>query len=152
MRTITGFVCLVMAIGAGPAAAQTIDFSGMNVNGTPRVIVTDLSGEETEGRLIVWTPSSIVVDSNGTKRPFTPAEAVRVDRRGDSVKEGFFILAGLGLLGGLISDCPEGRSPCVGHRVAVSMIGMGLWGAIGAGIDALIPGRREIWHASGRKP
>src|SRR5688572_13350246 len=137
MKIITGLVWLGLAIASTPATAQPADFSSMDVSGTPRVIVTDRSGGETTGRLVVWLPSSIVVDTNGAKRSFTPAEAVRIDRRGDSLKQGMIIGAALGTLGGLISDCPQGRASCGGQRVGITLIGMGIWGAIGAGIDAL---------------
>ncbi len=145
MKLITGLMLGGLALAAVPAAAQT-DFSRMDVEGTPRVIVTDLSGNETAGRLVVWTPSSIVVETRGTKRTFTPADAFRIDRRGDSLKTGIIIGAAFGALGGLISDCSKGKSPCRGQRIGLTLTGMGVWGAIGAGIDALIPGRTQWWR------
>lgn len=149
MKLTTGVAFVALVFAAVPAAAQAPDFSGMNVKGTPRVIVTDLSGNETTGRLVVWMPSSIVVDSRGTKRTFTPADAVRIDGRRDSLRNGIIIGAAFGALGGLISDCPKGKSPCGGQRVGLTLAGMGVWGAIGAGIDALIPGRTRLWTRGG---
>jgi hypothetical protein len=146
MKLIAGLILGGLAIAAVPAAAQT-DFSSMDVKGTPRVTVTDLSGEETTGRLVVWIPSSIVVDAGGSKRTFTPTEAVRIEGRRDSLRNGIIIGAALGAVGGLMSDCPKpkGKYPCSVSRVILTLTGMTVWGAIGAGIDALIPGRTRLW-------
>lgn len=147
MKLTTGVMCLGLVFATAPASAQTEDFSGMNVNGTPRVIVTDRSGQETRGRLVSWTASSIVLDTNGTKRTFASGEAVRVDLRGDSLKNGIIIGAAFGSLNGLLAECKGGAGDCGGERVGVTLVSMALFGAIGAGIDALIPGRSPLWRS-----
>ena len=139
-----------LAISAPPAAAQTADFSDMNAKGAPRVIVTDQSGQETRGRLVSWTPAAIVLDANGAKRAYSPGEAVRVDLRGDSVKNGMIIGAAVGGLLGLAVGCPTTGSQaegCAAERVTFALVEAGLFALIGAGIDALIPGRTRLWSA-----
>ena len=96
MKLTTGVAAAAFSLAAFPVGAQPADFSSMDVKGTPSVIVTDRSGNETTGRLVVWTPLSVVVDSKGVKRPFTPAEAVRIDSRRDSLKNGIIIGAAFG--------------------------------------------------------
>jgi hypothetical protein len=133
-------------LAAGLAQAQTTDTPPV-FEGTPRVIVTDGSGKETTGRLIRWTDSAIVLNTGGVERTFSPGEARRVDLRGDSLRNGFLIGAAFGWFGGVIADCPNGSQRCPKTRVAFTILGMATWGAIGAGIDALIPGRSPLWRA-----
>ena len=47
-------------------------------------------------------------------------------------------------------DHDNGRS-CAGAAVALTLIGTGTYAAIGAGIDALIPGRTPIWPGKSGK-
>jgi hypothetical protein len=148
MKLTTAFAVLGLAIAAAPAGAQTADPPPAPLKGTPRVIVTDRMGQEARGRLIKWTGASIVIRTNGGERTYAPGEALRVDLRSDSLKNGFLIGAAVGSLGGLISDCPNAHESCTGERVAFTIVGMAVWGAIGAGIDALIPGRSPLWTAA----
>lgn len=145
-RPATCFAVLCFALAAIPAGAQTAD-NPPQLKGGPRVIVTDRLGQETAGRLVNWTGSSIVIRTNGIERTYASGEAIRVDLRNDSLKNGFLIGAAVGSLGGLASDCPDSRESCAGSRVAFTIVSMGIWGAIGAGIDALIPGRSPLWRA-----
>ena len=141
-RLTLGFV-----LAAGLAQAQTTD-TPPPFDGTPRVIVTDRAGNETTGRLIRWTDSTIVLRTGGVERTFSSGDARRVDLRGDSLRNGFLIGAVFGSLGGLIADCPNASQRCPKTRVAFTILGMATWGAIGAGIDALIPGRSPLWRAA----
>lgn len=81
------------------------------------------------------------------------AGVVRIDRQGDSLKNGAIIGAVIGgvtgaLTAGGLADCPGAHSPCTGARVAGFFIATGVWTAIGVGIDALIPGRTLLWKPS----
>jgi hypothetical protein len=126
------------------ARAQTVNTP--KVKGLPVVYVMDTSGSETKGKLVSWTGSTIVVQTGATMKTFGPGEAARIDLRGDSLKNGALIGAGVGVLfGGLASglDCPD----CGGSRVGIFLFSVGVYAAIGAGIDALIPGRTHLWSA-----
>ena len=137
---------LGFVLAAGLAHAQTTG-TPPPFDGTPRVIVTDRTGNETTGRLIRWTDSTIVLRTRAGERTFPRGEARRVDLRGDSLRNGFLIGAVFGSLGGVIAECPNASQRCPKTRVAFTMLGMATWGAIGAGIDALIPGRSPLWRA-----
>ena len=148
-RTINGVV-LGLVFAAVPAAAQPADFAGIDVKGAPRVIVTDRSGQETSGRLVGWTASSVVLDTNGARRTYLPDEAVRIDLRGDSLKNGAMIGAAVGALAGLSLGCPTAGSRgegCSAERATFVLASAAMYAAIGAGIDALIPGRTRLWHS-----
>jgi hypothetical protein len=134
MKFMPMVVVLTALMFPWPAGAQT-------------VYVTDVSGKETKGRLVSWTGSGIVLQTDKTTKSFAQGEAVRVDLKGDSLKNGALIGAGVGAaIGGLTSglaDC-EG---CHGTRVTLVLVTMGMYSAIGTALDALISGRTPLWRA-----
>ena len=115
--------------------------------GAQTVYVTEASGKETKGRIVSWTDSTIVLQTGKTTKSFAEGEAIRVDLKGDSLKNGALIGAGVGaVMGGLGSsfgDC-EG---CGGVRVTIVLISIGFYSAVGTALDALIPGRTPLWRA-----
>src|SRR5687767_15858858 len=107
--TKTGLLVCACVVAASTAEAQ--DFSSIQLKNLPVVFVEEKSGAETRGRLLSITPAAIAIDVDGSQRTFAPADVVKIDRRGDSLKNGALI---------------------------------------GAGIDALIPGRTRLWPAKPR--
>lgn len=81
---------------------------------------------------------------------FQPSQVRRIQRKGDSLKNGALIglAAGvvMGVLAGGISDCPGESSSCPGSRVAIPLIAAGFYTAVGTGIDAAIQGRTLLWE------
>lgn len=149
MRTPT--VILVLIVAGPTLRAQ--DFSTVQLTGMPTVYVEDRSGHEVEGKLVSLTESALTINLDGVTRTFTPADVTKVDRRGDSLKNGALIGAVIGLFTGLIGDCPStdrnnGSNGCPGARVGYVLGGAAIWAGIGAGIDALIPGRTRLWPAA----
>ena len=137
---------------SAPAMAQTPGAAETRVKGFPIVYVTDPTGREIKGKLVSWNGSTIVIRAGGTDRTFGPGEMVRVDLRGDSLKNGALIGAGFGLFMGAVSsgiaDCPgRGGGGCAGARVGFTLLGTAFYAAIGTAFDALIPGRTPLWHA-----
>jgi len=126
--------------------------------GIETVYVTDDTGSETTGRLLRLTPDSIVLLVDGAERQFDAARVRRIQRRGDSLRNGAIIGAvvgvGMGLLAGGMADC-AGDDPggdCPGMRVAAVIVSTGVYAAVGAGIDALIKGRTTLYEASPSSP
>lgn len=146
----TASVVLTMFAATGVASAQ--DFSTIQLKSLPIVYVEDRAGAETRGRLLSITPTAIAIDVAGSQRTFAPADVVKVERRGDSLKNGALIGAAIGVLTGFIGDCPGAGTTnrsgnCPGARVGYVLGGSAIWAGIGAGLDALIPGRTLIWRA-----
>jgi hypothetical protein len=158
MKTLTLVLLLILA---GPAKAghyvlgdvlHAQDFSTVQLKGMPTVYVEDRSGREVEGKLVSLTESALTIDIDGVGRTFAPAEVTKIDRRGDSLKNGALIGAAVGLFTGLLGDCPRAGTNndskgCPGARVGYVLGGSAIWAGIGAGIDALIPGRTRLWPA-----
>jgi hypothetical protein len=131
------------------------------------VIVADDSGAETNGQLVRFTAEELTVRVNGQERTFARERVAAIFERGDSVKNGmrngFLTGAALGVIPAIRkTQCgrepmgigfitvPSYYSPCTtGERLTqglregmmAGLLGMG----IGAGIDALIPGRRLLY-------
>ena len=142
-------VC-ALVVATGTAHAQ--DFSSIQLKNLPVVFVQERSGAETRGRLLSITPASIAIDVDSSQRTFAAADVVKIDRRGDSLKNGALIGAAIGVFSGFFGDCPRtGNSAgngCPGARVGYVLAGSAIWASIGAGIDALIPGRTRLWPPS----
>ena len=144
-RSILGLI-LGLVLLSVPAAGQPATAAPQPPRGAPQVIVTDRAGQETRGRLITWVGSLIVIETGSGARTFAPGEALRLDLRHDSLKNGFLIGAALGWLGALLVEC--GGDGCAAERLAAGIGGTAIYGALGAGIDALIPGRTPLWIAA----
>jgi hypothetical protein len=141
-----------------PAAARAQEplggWRGLNVSSLDTIYVTDDAGRRTEGKLLRFEPESVVMLVEGAEQRFDAARVRRIDRRGDSLKNGAWIGAALGVLFGSItagiSDCP-GDDPgggCTGFRIGAVASALGIYTAIGVGVDALIVGRTRVFEAS----
>jgi hypothetical protein len=110
-----------------------------------RVFVTHAgSGEELRGRLLNIGPEtlSMLVDNRRVDLPLT--NVLRIDRRGDSLKNGALI--GAGVFAALCAlGCYAGRRNA-GEAVAALVIDTALGAAIGASIDAMHSGRTTIYR------
>ena len=141
-----------------PAAAHAQEplggWRGLNASSLDTIYVTDDAGRRTEGKLLRLEPQSLVMLVEGTEQRFDAARVQRIDRRGDSLKNGAWIGAALGVLFGSItagiSDCP-GSDPggdCTGFRIGTFVGALGIYTAIGVGVDAMIVGRTRVFDAS----
>lgn len=149
MKKTTTLAALVAACFSIPASAQSPEPAGVTMTGLFPVYVLDRTGEETKGRLVSLTGSAVVLQIDSTTRTFNLTDVVRVDRQGDSLKNGAIIGAVIGGVAGIITagglaDWTSARNNCPGARVAGALLATGVWSAIGVGIDALIPGRTRL--------
>ena len=128
------------------AAAQT----DAPVQGFPTVIVTDTSGRETEGKLISWANNALVMKASGQTKTFTQGDYLRVDMRGDSLKNGALIGAGVGvLLTGLTAALGGCGDPCGAEAAGYFLTSVGLYAAFGTVFDAMHAGRTPLWQSGG---
>src|SRR5688572_6189447 len=95
---------------AGHYGLKAQDFSTIQLKRLPIVYVEDRAGTETRGRLLSITPTAIAIDVDGSPRTFAPADVTKIDRRGDSLKNGALIGAAIGVFTGFIGDCPRAGS------------------------------------------
>src|SRR5687767_14202605 len=115
---------LVLLMPAAVSGQEVDDrWRGLARSELSTVHVLDDAGAETTGRLLQLTPDALVLLVDGTERRFDAARVRRIERRGDSLKNGALIGlgigTGMGLLAAGISDCPENPSgSCPGFRVA----------------------------------
>jgi hypothetical protein len=141
MRFTAGLAMLTFVMSAAPASAQF-----------PSLYVIEQSGQETRGKLVSWSSSVLVLRVDDAERRFNLADVSRVDLRGDSLKNGALIGVGVGLGVGVLmrglADCPGDQNDgCPGSRAALVLTSTAIYAAIGAGIDALIPGRTPLWRS-----
>jgi hypothetical protein len=153
---------LIIVLGLSPGVLSGQDtaqkWPGLVTSELSTVYVLDDSGTETSGKLVRLNPDSIVILANGTERRFDTARVRRVQRRGDSIRNGAIIGAVVGAVFGALSaglsDCPGGDpgGSCGGARVALFALSTGTYTAIGAGIDALVVGRTTLYAAPAAPP
>jgi hypothetical protein len=137
-----------MAVGQTAPAP----WPGLSTSDLQTVYLLDRSGLETSGRLLALDPDSVMLLVGGSERRFDISDVTRIQKR-DSLKNGTLIGAAVGVIMGLvaagISDCP-GDDPggtCGGLRAATFAASLGMYTALGAGVDALIRGRTTIYAA-----
>jgi hypothetical protein len=97
------------------------------------VFVIDGERREWEGKLLEVASSTLAIEESGSVRRFPLASVRRVDRQGDSIKDGAIKGAVAGLLIGLTLQRADVRG----------MISLGL---LGAGIDALHSHKNTIYR------
>jgi hypothetical protein len=142
---------------AGSAPPQTAEPPApqpplIKPEGLPTVFLTDLRGIEYRGQLLRVDPAEVVLLGERGERTFKRSEIVQIEKRGDSLKNGALIGAAIGVTGGLFvggfSDCQGNQQDgCAGMRVAMLLTSVGLYTAVGMGIDAAIKGRTIIYRA-----
>ena len=151
---------LIAALTPSGVCAQETSSSwpGLVSSRLSTVYVLDDTGVETSGKLLRLSPDSIVLLAGGAERRFETARVARIQKRGDSLRNGAIIGAvvgvALGIISAGISDCP-GDNPgggCPGSRAALFLVSTGVYSAIGTGIDALIPGRTTLYEAPKAPP
>ena len=110
MRWMTVLRVLFYSFLAIPASAQTT-FAGLNQKGVDTIFVTDRAGHETKGLLVGLTDSTVTVVTAGGPQTFVADDVVRLDRRGDSLKNGALIGMGIGIVG-MLPGFAETHATC----------------------------------------
>ena len=133
MKRCITFVALILTPGS--VLAQDA-WSDLRSEGLSTVYVLDDTGQETTGELLQLDADALVLLVEGTERRFEAEQIIRLDKRGDSVRNGLLIGVAIGAVLGLMSD-------------AGPLVGALGFGGIGLGIDALRRGRTTLYEASG---
>ena len=152
-------VIATVLVPTGAAAQDTLSrWPGLDVTQLSTVYVVDDAGVETTGKLLRIDPDAVVLLVGGAERRVEAPHVRRIDKRGDSLKNGAWIGAvvgaAFGALGAGLSDCPgdDSGGGCAGGRAALFLISTGTYAACGTAIDALIVGRTRIYVAPVRPP
>jgi len=136
------------------AQETTRSWPGFDASGLSTVYIRDDTGDETEGRFLRLEPASVVILAGETERRIAADRIQRIQKRGDSLRNGAVwgavVGAVVGVLGAGLSDCPGDNpsGPCPGARTALFAVSTGLYSAIGTGIDALVTGRTTLYEAT----
>ncbi len=135
-RVVIASVLLLIAVST--VSAQDAEDRTRRVE---KVILIPLTGEDIVGELLELGPTALKLRVDNVVREIPLDSVVRIDRRGDSVKNGAIIGGAIGLAVGL-SFIAEYGGEAVGFALATS----GIWALLGTGVDALIPGRTAIYR------
>lgn len=155
-RRASLFAVALLAASPSPLCAQAPGdpWSLVNAARGATVHVLPDAGAEVSGKLLRVDAGALVLLVEGSERRFKQSRVRRIDKRGDRLGNGAIIGAGVGavsgLLAALISDCP-GKDPggsCVGARAAGFVLSVGVYSALGVGIDALAVGRTTVYEST----
>ena len=141
----------VLAVAPATAAAQTktipvppIDLASRTRPGDA-LVVTDRSGREITGSLARLSDSAVTLVANGVERDVALTDVGRIEKRGDSLKNGALIGAGVmaaPVLLWLGSGCDRGCGTLIGAAV----FNAGLGAFVGALIDRAHEGRTSLFN------
>jgi hypothetical protein len=141
-------VAMLIPVSARAQASPAPD--GLKRQALPSVYVLDDRGVETRGRLLRLDSEAVVLLVADAERRFDIGRVTRVEKRGDSLKNGavtgLLVGIGLGLLGAAASDCGTSAS-CPGTRVILGAVSTALYTAVGTAIDAAVEGRTTVYEA-----
>ena len=139
----------VLIPGALHAQEAQPALKGLDRSALSTVFVLDDTGVETRGQLLRLDSEAIVVLVDGSERRFETHRVARVSRRGDSLRNGVITGLIVGIVDSVvflaISQC--GASCDERARVALAVINIGMYTAIGTAIDAAIKGRTVLYQA-----
>jgi hypothetical protein len=140
----------VGCVTASPALAQQAgSFQDIDVDKLPTLYALDEAGYESSGRLVRLTPSSITLAVDGSERTFEASKLRRLEKKGDSLRNGALTGAVIGTLltiAAVSESCPRNVS-CGGLKALYAVTSIGGWTALGTAIDAALPGRTLLWTA-----
>ena len=146
--TIGILLGIVLVLVASTASAQA-DFAGLPLKVGDRVYVTTPAGAEVGGRITQLSAFRLSIDGYD----FTPEPGLKIDRRGDSLRNGALIGFAVGsAIGALLYSeyCAGRQGPCP-PRAAVMLQAGVTDAAVGAFIDWLHVGRRPVFRADERR-
>jgi len=158
MAAVVALAAMTMPSPAGAGTvARSLDELARRMKPGQKVQVLERSGRLSEGVITDISESSVTLFS-GESRALPVEDVLRVDREGDSVRNGTLIGAGVGAAFGAFSmllytkedevtyDCPQCNSPEVIPIFAV--VGAG-WGWLA---DYMKKGRTPLYEASLARP
>lgn len=150
---------VAVIVGGGCAARQParsfLDLQERLHSGNT-VYVTDTTGIETKGKVVEVSASALVLDVKGIHQRMDQGSVRHVQRQGDSLWNGMLIGVAVGASAMLIADptyqrCTnDTRKMCANSQIGQRVLAIGIMGAGGAGIDALIGRRRYVYLAPGQ--
>lgn len=158
MKRYIAILAATLAPSVVCAQGTAQSWPGLDTAGLSTVYVLDDAGIEVSGKLLRLNPDSLVVLVDGVEHRLDAVRVKRIEKRGDSLRNGALIGAVVGAAMGLLvagmSDCP-GTDPggsCPGSRAAAFLLSTGVYAAIGTGIDALVVGRTTLYEAPTTPP
>ena len=145
-------LAVLLFVPAATHAQETLGgWQGLRTSSLQTIYVTDDTGRRTEGKLLKFDTDSLVMLIDGMEQRFDAQRVRRIEKRGDSVKNGALIGTALGLVFSSVfigmADCAEYSGSCTGSQIAGFVVGTGLYTAMGAGIDAMIVRRTVVFDA-----
>ena len=156
------WLCAAAVIVAGGCAARQPARSFLDLqerlHSGNTVYVTETTGAETKGKIVEVSDSALVLDVNGAHRRLDQGSVRDVQRRGDSLWNGLLIGVAVGGSAMLLADptyepcATDPQRRCANSHMGQRVLAVGVMGAAGAGIDALIGRRRYVYLAPGRSP
>jgi hypothetical protein len=128
-----------------PGLAQTAQNGNRSAVGD--VYVSSTGGAEVRGQLLRIGPDTLTLLEQGSAHDIRLDDVVRIEARGDSVKNGAIIGAAV-LAGWCALICPQGLDGYSGTQFwYILAINTALGAAVGAGIDGMHVGRTTIYQA-----
>lgn len=144
-----GMLLLIPATSLAQNPATDFKELRLKISAGDTIYVTDQSGRELSADVLDVSDATLGVRISGERRNINEADVLRIrQRQRDSLWNGALIGLGVGIGSGALlaqfsDDCSySGGSACVGPAL---QLGAGC-AAVGAGIDALIRGRRVIYQ------
>jgi broad specificity phosphatase PhoE len=145
-RCIVGTLFTVFLLSSDVARAQetAVAAAAPLIKSHATIFVLDKQGAEHRGRFLRFDDQELVMLVGTDERRFRREVITRIDRRGDSLKNGAIVGAIVGASLGVLSGVLGGADAA--QWIAAIGLNTGVYTAIGTGLDAAVQGRTPVYR------
>jgi hypothetical protein len=139
------FLIVTSAAAAAAQPAQSFDQLQILIKPGDTILVTDLAGITTKGKVTELSRTVLGLSVNGKTQDLSEMNIDRIRQwRSDSLKNGALIGLGVGIGMGTLGSffCERSDNSC---KAAMIVTSAGVYTAVGVGIDALIASKQTIY-------
>ena len=144
IRCIAGTLLTVLVVSSAAVAQETGDAAqAPGIASGATIFVLDNKAVEHRGRFLRFDDQELVMVVGDDERRFRRDVITRIERRGDSLKNGAIIGAIVGgAIGVLMASAMQGQN--LGSRIGLAALATGGYAAMGTCLDAMVQGRTVV--------
>jgi len=133
---------LLFTLASANAFAQDVP-SGIETSHLSTVFVTDSAGAKIQGKLLRLDGEGVLLVVDGAQKHYDFAQVRKVEKRGDSLKNGAIAGVVVGVVMGALASAFADDAASIAPMIVMSTV---VYGSIGTCMDAMVVGRTTLYQ------